>query len=64
MLIVTCSIPGILSWLGGYFFLDESALFLLVNKEYDKCFEVLERINNINNNPEIDRKNLKILNIQ
>lgn len=38
MLITTCSIPGILSWIGGYFFLDESALFYCANGEYDKCF--------------------------
>ncbi|KRX08085.1 Major facilitator superfamily domain, general substrate transporter [Pseudocohnilembus persalinus] len=55
ILIIICSVPGIMAWLGGYFFLDESPLFCLANKQYDKCFEILERINIINGQQNIQQ---------
>jgi len=44
-LILYTSIPGILAWIIGIYYLDESPLFLLSSGKPDVAFFILEKIN-------------------
>ena len=47
------SIPAILSCILGFFYLDESVRYELVNRNYDNVFNIINKINDTN-----DRKNM------
>lgn len=41
LLIIITAIPGTISWFVIVFWLDESARFLICNKEFERSFKVL-----------------------
>lgn len=57
LLIIYCSIPGVLSWLFAIAFLEESPRFLLMTGNSKKAFEIIDKMNKQNGN-----QNFQILN--
>ena len=41
-------IPGLIGWLLAFIYLDDSARYLMVSGEYEKSFEIIEKMNKIN----------------
>ena len=53
VLLIFCSIPGILAGLLAYLFLDESPRYLMMVGKYDEAFEICEKISRENETEEL-----------
>ena len=56
LLIIFTGFPGVVAWLMGVFFLDESARFDLLDGKYDNSFVIISKMNKANGNkmPELN----------
>ncbi len=45
LLIIFTGFPGLIAWLMGVFFLDESARFDLLDGKYDEAFTIMNKMN-------------------
>ncbi|EGR32712.1 major facilitator superfamily protein, putative [Ichthyophthirius multifiliis] len=50
LLIIFTGLPGLVAWLLGVFFLDESGRYALMDGKYEQAFTIINKINRINGN--------------